>query len=66
VAQLLNKLKIFNRPASTSVCNGNSAPFRKLGDELVIDTALKTFDIRGVNEKLRAVGFEEGYGVCGC
>jgi hypothetical protein len=52
VAQLLDKLKIFNRPASASVCNGNVAPFRKLGDELVIDATLETFDIRGVDEKL--------------
>jgi len=61
LAQLLHQFQIFNRAASTGVRDGYAAPFRQLGNEFVVYTALQAFDVGGVDEELAAVGFEEGY-----
>jgi hypothetical protein len=62
--QLLHKLQILNRSTSASIRDGNGAPFGKLGNKLMVNTALQALDICGVDEKLRAMRFQKGYRVC--
>lgn len=63
VAQFLHQLEVLKRPTASCVGHGDAAPLRQLADELVVDAALETFDVGGVNEELGAVGLEERDGL---
>jgi hypothetical protein len=58
-AQLLHQLQILQVASATCICNWNGADRRQKLHKLGVDTSLFTFDVGGVDQKLRAVRLKE-------
>lgn len=57
--QPLHQLEILDIPATTCVCDRNCADLGEMGDKLLIDSSLLTFDVRCMNEEFTAIWFEQ-------
>lgn len=54
----MNFLQILQASGTTSIGNGNGAPFGQFGYQLLVDTLLQALHIRSMNQKFRTVGLQ--------